>query len=187
MKEEQNICHMQPAKAEATSSSAFSVPTLTYDLNGNILKLDRRGEVPNAFMDQLDYDYDGNQLQFVDDGGNTEGFNDGHAGTKLDPDYNYDANGNMTFDKNKDISLIEYNHLNLPKKVTFGNAANGDYLLYYYDAAGIKLKQEVFKANVLETTREYVGEFYYENDELKFIQHEEGRIVVDEAQGELDY
>ncbi|MCP4488106.1 MAG: hypothetical protein GY820_12420 [Gammaproteobacteria bacterium] len=32
-----------------------------------------------------------------------------------------------------------------------------------------------------------MGEFYYENDTLRFIHHEEGRIVVDVVNSELDY
>ena len=90
-------------------------------------------------------------------------------------DYFYDRNGSMTKDLNKEIDSIYYNHLNLTDKVVF---ATGDSILYFYDAAGIKLRQEVYKAGTLKMKRDYVGEFYYENDTLKFIHHEEGRVVI---------
>ncbi len=44
----------------------------------------------------------------------------------------------MIEDKNKGI-IIEYNHLNLPTRVTFGN---GNKLEWIYDAAGIKLTKK---------------------------------------------
>ena len=52
----------------------------------------------------------------VDISGSTEGFKDG---ANYGNDYTYDANGNMTSDKNKQINSIEYNHLNLPTKNSF--------------------------------------------------------------------
>ena len=58
-------------------------------------------------------------------------------------DYSYDGNGNMVKDKNKDIETyagsngIEYNHLNLPKKITIkSTSANKGTIEYTYDAAG---------------------------------------------------
>ncbi|PKG42684.1 hypothetical protein [Psychroflexus sp. MES1-P1E] len=33
--------------------------------------------------------------------------------------YTYDANGNMITDENKDNANIDYNHLNLPKRIEF--------------------------------------------------------------------
>ena len=162
------------------------IEQLGYDLNGNIEVLKRHGV--SGLIDDLSYDYGtgstySNQLLSVTDV-NTSDSTSFIDGNTTGDDYLYDANGNMTKDLNKGINEIKYNHLNLPEKVVF---SAGDSLLYYYDAAGIKLKQEVYKAGTLETVREYVGEFYYENDTLKFIQHEEGRIVVDAARGVLDY
>ncbi len=91
----------------------------------------------------------------------------------------------MTTDHNKDIATITYNHLNLPAQVT---KTDGQYIQYIYDAAGIKLAQEVYNASaVLQKRTDYVGEFIYETTQtvpraLQFIQHEEGRIMPDRSE-----
>ena len=47
-----------------------------------------------------------------------------------------DLNGNMIEDKNKDITNIEYNHLNLPKKIQFATAFPvGNTIEYFYPEA----------------------------------------------------
>ena len=48
-----------------------------------------------------------------------------------------DANGNMVMDVNKGI-MIQYNHLNLPRTVTF---ADGKTITWIYDATGRKLQK----------------------------------------------
>ncbi len=74
----------------------------------------------------------------------------------------------------KGQTIITYNFLNLPEIVT----RPGDkQLQYIYDASGRKLRQEVSKNGVMEKTTDYAGEYIYENDTLRFINHEEGRIV----------
>jgi RHS repeat-associated protein len=159
-----------------------------YDLNGNIKFLTRSGKTgitavgitTYGGMDNLSYAYIGNQLQKVDDSAvKTEGFKEGIA---TGNDYNYDANGNMLIDLNKDITgNILYNHLNLPEKVT---KTSGEYVKYTYDASGRKLKQEVFNTtNVVTKATDYVGDYIYENDILQFISHEEGRVVKDATTG----
>ncbi len=91
----------------------------------------------------------------------------------------------MITDHNKDIATITYNHLNLPAQVT---KTDGQYIQYIYDAAGIKLAQEVYNASaVLQKRTDYVGEFIYETTpsvprSLQFIQHEEGRIMPDRSE-----
>ncbi len=181
-------------QANTTKNGRFNESIGEYDLNGNIKALTRNGKTgANAMgsftygtMDQLAYsNYKGNQLYKVDDSeAKAEGFRDG-ANTA--DDYAYDANGNMTTDLNKEIAIssppaggqvgaITYNHLNLPAKVS---KANGDYVAYTYDATGRKLRQQVYKAGQTapQKTTDYAGEFYYENDTLKFINHEEGRVI----------
>jgi RHS repeat-associated protein len=149
-----------------------------YDLNGNIVKLSRNGrntQTGFGLMDNLAYSYTGNQLTRVDDAVATNAFEEGFRELiETSGEYTYDVNGSMITDKNKDITSIEYNHLNLPTKVV----KTGDYITYTYDATGRKLSQMVYdNANKLLKTTDYLGEFIYENNGLQFIAHEEGRIV----------
>ena len=51
-------------------------------------------------------------------------------------EYEYDANGNMTKDLNRNISQIKYNLLNLPSMIKFGS---NSYIYNTYSAAGEKL------------------------------------------------
>ena len=69
----------------------------------------------------------------------------------------YDANGNLTKDRNKDIDSIYYNHLNKPTLITFGT---GNTIEYIYDAAGTKLRQNVSATTNKKT--DYFGGFHYE-------------------------
>ncbi|HEX5171922.1 MAG TPA: DUF6443 domain-containing protein [Cyclobacteriaceae bacterium] len=160
---------------------------LSYDLNGNILALQRKGE-DGVQIDNLVYNYGtgttaSNKLLYVQDNttiatDKAKGFVDGNTGTATD--YTYDVNGNMTRDLNKGIgtstsdntNLITYNFLNLPARIVKG----GNSILNIYDATGRKHAQEVTTGTITKQT-DYVGEFIYENDVLQFINHEEGRIV----------
>src|ERR1051325_8640003 len=168
------------------SSSAFHESGVTYDLNGNIRTLNRTDE-HGTQMDHLSYDYGANDtksnmLLKVSDTGTSQGFSDG-AG--LYNDYSYDSNGNLVTDNNKGITAITYNHLNLPVKVT---KSTGDYILYTYDATGRKLAQDVYNStNVLKKRTDYRGEWFYENDTLKFVNTEEGRVVMTASAPEYQY
>jgi RHS repeat-associated protein len=159
-----------------------------YDLNGNILNLKRYGVVDKhqAAIDVLTYDYangnSGNQLLSVSDGGTDEGFKDGTTDINSDGvDYQYDANGNMIADDNKEIENIVYNFMNLPMVI---DMIEGRKIEYIYDAAGIKLVQRVYEDETKPVTKvtDYIGERVYEamadgSQELQFLHHEEGRIV----------
>ncbi|WP_299117038.1 DUF6443 domain-containing protein [uncultured Winogradskyella sp.] len=128
---------------------ANNTPGVAYDKNGNITSLRRMGLVEAnttvAAIDVLSYGYApfSNTLLNVADNGHDDGFKDGD--NTAENDYLYDVNGNMIQDLNKNIVNIEYNHLNLPTKVTFGmgNALGSDMINYVYDATGVKLKKLV--------------------------------------------
>ncbi|WP_157498198.1 DUF6443 domain-containing protein [Formosa sp. Hel1_33_131] len=160
-----------------------------YDRNGNIGNLYRSGQNPNNqntsySMDYLKYTYDeGNQLTGVKDHYNNTtsnsmgGFKDGNT---TPVDYAYDTNGNMTVDKNKNITSIQYNHLNLPTKIVFNNddpafSRTPKAIEYTYDATGVKLSKKV-NENFNITNTQYAGNYIYENSTLKFFSHPEGYI-----------
>jgi RHS repeat-associated protein len=171
--------HKQAITLGTWVTGQFDENGLTYDLNGNIKTLQRKGE-GGVVIDNLTYNYGtgataSNKLLYVTDAAaaadKVKGFLDGNTSND---DYTYDPNGNMWTDKNKGItSNITYNFLNLPELVTRG----GNTVRYIYDAIGRKLGQQVDFAGSMKRT-DYAGEFIYENDVLQFINHEEGRIVV---------
>ncbi len=173
-----------------------------YDANGNILKMQQWGLVMNgsAQIDNLTYLYQDktNKLARVTDGiavDNKLGdFKDG-TNTGID-DYSYDVNGNLSLDRNKSISGIVYNHLNLPSLITITSKGT---IAYTYDAGGSKIKKVTTDNSVagrtITTTTTYLGGLVYESkdivpadpntpnytDRLQLIGHEEGRIRFKEA------
>ena len=124
-----------------TSSEKFREYDYTYDFNGNINTLKRNGN-SGSQIDNLQYYYNGttsNTLAKVEDSSGAVGFVNGNS---VGNDYDYDRNGNLTKDLNKELQSIEYNYLNLPYKI---KNSNGDSITYYYDAQGTKLRKLVRK------------------------------------------
>ncbi len=97
----------------------------------------------------------------------------------------------MVIDKNKKISSIEYNHLNLPTRIIFDDPST--YLSaidYKYDALGTKLEKAVaiyyqegapFPSYYVGT--EYAGNYVYQKTfgqpVLQFFNHPEGYVELD--------
>ena len=130
----------------------------SYDLNGNITSLRRKGvsDVVTADdkilwtfgdVDDLTLAYNGNQLKKAVDQVEEltySGAMDFRDRADKATEYAYDANGNMTQDKNRRIYSISYNILNLPDEVRF---YDGHINRYTYDANGTKLKVEYLLSN----------------------------------------
>src|SRR5690554_4124886 len=115
-----------------------------------------------------------NQLKNVSDGvsnQNTGGFVDGNTNPALD-DYEYDENGNMIKDRNKGITSITYNHLNLPVRVEW--SAN-EFILYQYNAAGQKLTKTMRDNDSIKIVR-YLDGFQYAGSQLQFFPTSEGYV-----------
>ena len=149
--------------------------SLSYDKNGNIQTLNRFGYLDNdngtvVEIDNLEYNYNYNQLHDVGDYSNSiNGFkNENSTGE----DYHYDENGNMTVDKNKGILNIVYNHLNLPTSIAFENEK---YISYLYNAGGVKL-QKFVEDMVNPVSTDYLSGFQYVGGKLKFFPHAEGYV-----------
>ncbi|MCC3217105.1 RHS repeat-associated core domain-containing protein [Chryseobacterium sp. X308] len=149
-----------------------------YDLNGNILNLVRtQGLLPGSteamVIDNLIYSYTGNRLTKVSDAYlNSLGYPVG--GNEI----GYDDNGNMTTQLDKGISSIQYNYLNLPRKIT----QNSKVMDYIYRADGVKQKK-VFGT---ETT-DYLDGFQYTNSILKFFPTAEGYFNVETGKYVYNY
>ena len=111
----------------SSNANRFTEKVTGYDLNGNIKGLQRYGQTSSTdygLIDNLTYTLNGNQVTRVDDAVSTSAYNNGFAfkdAVKQANEYAYDKNGNLTKDLNKNITFIQYNCLNLPSKVTFGN------------------------------------------------------------------
>jgi RHS repeat-associated protein len=154
--------------------------SLTYDKNGNIRTLNRNGDYDAQALeslpipiDNLTYEYGtngtdqyaSNRLRWVKENSNNNGalgFKNGtnannNITTVSEFDYTYDANGNMLSDRNKAITSIKYNHLNLPTEIFFTATKKINYL---YTATGQKLKKIVTNGSVVTTT-DYLGGFQY--------------------------
>jgi RHS repeat-associated protein len=179
----------------------FSVRMAGYDANGNILGMMQKGWKPggSVIIDSLQYNYYSysNRLQNVIDAVNDTATRLGdfrssrsymtalsNNKTSAATDYDYDGNGNLVKDLNKDIQQgagngIVYNHLNLPQTIYVSGKGKIEFV---YDAMGYRLKKITTDSTVTPvkvTTTLYQGGAVYINDTLQYIGQEEGRIRFD--------
>jgi hypothetical protein len=82
----------------------------------------------------------------------------------------FDAAGKMTCDKNKGISAISYNPLDLIQQVTY-NLTN--FVQYHYTASGSKLRQTVYSDGLASKTTDYAGRFVTKRFEIAYYHKEE--------------
>lgn len=116
--------------------------SLSYDKMGNVQSLLRSGLLDDGsygLIDNLSYNYHGNQLLKVDDaavGPYYQGAFHFVDGADEAVEYEFDANGNLVRDLNKGIISISYDLNNQPRKIEYNDGRNVSYL---YDAEGSKL------------------------------------------------
>ncbi len=192
-----------------------STSTSAYDANGNIKGMKQWGLKLNnsPVIDDFTYNYKNsetsNKLLAVTESAaiNTT---DNKLGDFTDKnrtldDYDYDANGNLMYDKNKAIASITYNHLNLPGLISITGKGS---ITYTYDAMGNKLKKVTSESpgtangnKTITTTANYINGFVYESkttvpanspiddytDVLQFMPQEEGRIRYIKTSSTLAY
>jgi RHS repeat-associated protein len=162
----------------------YSVDSLQYDANGNILRMKQKGLKGNSspVIDNLTYTYQnsGNRSERVTDGVKANNylgdFTDVDNATVVD--YVHDANGNLIKDLNKGITSISYNYLNLPEEVVISGKGKISYL---YNAAGSRLRKTVVDntaSPVKTTVTDYLAGAQFMQDSLMMIAHEEVRTRV---------
>ena len=168
----------------SVNTNRFNEQVTGYDKMGNILGLKRYGQTSATgydVIDDLSLSYAGNRLKKVADRSGTSAFNNGFEfkdGIDLSTEYEYDENGNLTKDLNKNITAIQYNCLNLPSRVMF---ANGNSISYLYDAAGRKLRTVHFLEGDSVTT-DYCGNVVYENGVPQILLTEVGYVSLTDGQ-----
>ena len=166
-----------------SNANRFTEKVTGYDKNGNILALQRYGQTGASsygLIDNLTFTLDGNQLNRVDDASTATAYNNGFEfkdAVKQANEYAYDANGNLTKDLNKNISEIQYNCLNLPRKITF---TDGSTIEYTYAADGTKLRTK-HVINGTTTTTDYCGNVIYENGVQKLMLTEAGYLNLTDS------
>ncbi|HSU28159.1 MAG TPA: DUF6443 domain-containing protein [Chitinophagaceae bacterium] len=195
-----------PGDGWSNSKMDFSVSgssgQITYDLNGNLLTMLQKGVVPGSgtplTIDDLQYTYASysNKLQTVaDQMSNTSlnglfgDFKDGANGAN--PDYVYDADGNLVIDLNKNAkdlgnvtgaNGIKYNFLDKPEQIRIAGKGT---IQIVYSASGEKL-QRIFtpEPSGAAVTTSYINQYVYQETAggsgatLQFINFEEGRVRV---------
>ena len=175
-----------------------------YDLNGNIVSLERTFE--GYYVQDAAISYDGNQIISVNDASEDE--STGLAprfpsGTYSDA-VAYDANGNITRDDTRAISSVTYHSfLNLPKRVTF---SDGSYLAWDYRPDGRKTQSTSAEKYIRVTTtvnangdtivrqqtryntdlRKYIGEFEISGNTWR-VYHDAGHTDLNATSGALTH
>jgi RHS repeat-associated protein len=186
---------------QASNRNRFS-EHMTYDKQGNLKTLKRYGLKNNGVYDLVDnlaYDYSGNLATGITDLAGSQGRND-LVEFQYAPwfsKYGYDGNGSLTYDGNRSICSIEYNSLNLPRRIQH---QKGDVAEYAYDASGVKRrtrhhtvnrnmalgwvdKRELLPSDIQNTLQtDYIANKVYEDGALKRILTEEGYV---EKEGNL--
>ena len=163
-----------------TADNAFAEQGISYDMAGNINTLSRTYGGIN--IDNLQYRYNGNQLQSIRDNSpdtSKLGYQGGN-GT-----YTYDGNGNMNSVLTKQGTgsyTTSYNILNLPDTVTTQQGT----VIYTYDASGNKLNK-TSTIDSVTTSTDYISGIQYTNGKLAFIQTEEGRAIPDSGTFNYEY
>lgn len=165
--------------------------SLTYDIRGNINTLIRTGKFKSPVtatcwtdgqIDNLTYTYNANtnRLQKIGDtapaASKVQGW-DNMAGAPSTAQYAYDANGNMTTDPYKGMT-VAYNFMNLPTKFTFTGNKVIDII---YDGSGRKLRKTVTNNSTVQYTQDYLSGIEYRTNSsvtlsLESIYHAEGRV-----------
>jgi RHS repeat-associated protein len=137
---------------------------ITYDLEGNISRLQRSaglsaGLTTALAIDNLKYDYEGNKLTKVTE--EQIGNSNGYPYLASPNTITYDVNGNMISHKDKGISNIAYNFLNLPNIITANPGTKvAKSTQYLYRADGVKVSKIYSQSSGYRVT-DYLDGFQY--------------------------
>jgi RHS repeat-associated protein len=160
----------------------FSVRNLSYDVNGNILTMKQTGMNGTAIqtIDSLRYNYlaNSNRLNDITDGVNNPQSILGDFKKPVDattPDYVYDQDGNISKDRNKETDSVIYDQRNQAAAAVL---KKGIIYMQYNDMGKLLSKIVIDTSGQQGSTKvtHYSNGFVYEQDTLRYIMHDNGRI-----------
>lgn len=176
--------------ANTAQNGRYTVNGISYDPNGNLLRLVRNNqqtETRFTTVDNLSFNYlpHSNRISKVTDTHTNKNYlaQDFKPGGSA-ASYSYDGNGNLKSNGDKQVREIGYNFLNLPTQITF---ESGERLIFTYAADGTKLRQEFKLTSGPSRIIDYVGEFVFEDGKLDYIIHDEGRVVLEKGAYHYEY
>ena len=169
---------LEPLKAGAMLLPADHSEAFTYDLNANVLTIERKGRDDAGryrVVDDVEMEYVGNRLSVLRDAAADallEGSMDMPEGVYSGYDIRYDAAGRLTRDVSRGIANINYSVTGMPWVV---GTMSGDCAEYGYTSSGVKLWETIYNGN-RTTRREYVGPCEYVDGKLVRINVPQGYI-----------
>jgi len=193
----------EPDNTWGTGKVDLSVFVNYNDANGNIYSMKQTGIIPGTnggvLIDDMVYQYQSNSNKLINvadqafTGSPIQNGKQGdfkNFGSTSGTHYEYDFNGNLKNDFNKNIrdnsvDGIISNFLDLPQQIIVKDKSKTEYT---YDAAGNKLAKKVTQLTTSPPppkTTYYIGGFVYETaatvgqpDELQYILNEEGKLRI---------
>ncbi|MCI5057636.1 MAG: RHS repeat-associated core domain-containing protein, partial [Flavobacteriales bacterium] len=164
--------YAQQSNGTYAKMEQHSVPSIDYDLNGNVLSLQRSLDATN-FKDNLLYHYDdANHLIALEEFGD---LSQGFESNLNMANYQYDNAGNMVYDGHKGLS-ISYNQFNLPDTMVF---ATNDSIIIFYEASGLKFKKKIINSNGVVSFKYYINGIEYNDTNMEAVYFQDARVVTD--------
>ncbi|MBD5276472.1 MAG: hypothetical protein HDS30_02285, partial [Bacteroides sp.] len=138
-----------------------------------IIDMDADGNEKFGDLDILQYSYDqAGRVAAIDNDPEGVDYYGRPGFPSAGSEYDWDAAGRMTADTGRGISLIKYDHRNLPSKTTFDN---GRTVTYSYDADGALIRSATRTLAVRPTlnpgkatVRTYAADRVWENNKLLY-------------------
>lgn len=169
---------LKRASYSGSENEDFSIPTMSYDKNGNISFLARNGKTATGFgaIDRLFYGYSGNRLTTVSD--IIQSNNEVDLVPRNGGIYTYYPDGSLKSDANEGISLIIYDtFLRQPKEVQL---TDGRKIKNFYDGSGRMLKTDYLSAvDVLIESWDYMGDMIFRNDTAHQLNNVGYRMILE--------
>ena len=123
-----------------------------YDLNGNVVSIERGAVNGNSGYDMLTLTYDGNRLQGIsDDAGLDDYLGDIPQAIIGEHLVTLDDNGRIKSDESRGVTNVNYNPIGLPSSITMGS----DFAIFNTYRSDGKLKREMMREYYLAQVKRY--------------------------------